>query len=52
MGNAYRIFILLSLMLEKCYKTRMKTFIRYAKENDREKIERRREREGNVEGEI
>ena len=33
-------------------KTRMKTSIRYAKENDREKRERRRERERKVEGEI
>ena len=37
-------------------KTRTKTFIRYAKENDREKRERRRERrrerERKVEGEI
>jgi hypothetical protein len=33
-------------------RTRMKTSIRYAKENDREKRERRRERERKVEGEI
>ena len=32
--------------------TRTKTFIRYAKENDREKTERRRERERKVEEEI
>ena len=36
----------------KYYKTRAKTYIRYAKENDREKIEGRRERERKVEGEI
>ena len=33
-------------------KTRTKTSIRYAKENDREKTERRRERERKVGGEI
>jgi hypothetical protein len=33
-------------------KTRTKTSIRYAKENDREKRERRKERESNVKGEI
>ena len=33
-------------------KTRTKTYIRYDKENDREKTERRRERERKVEGEI
>ena len=33
-------------------KTRTKTSIRYAKENDREKTGRRRERERMVEGEI
>jgi hypothetical protein len=33
-------------------KTRTKTFIRYAKEYDREKRERRRERERKVQGEI
>ena len=32
--------------------TRTKTYIRYAKENDREKRERRKERERKVEGEI
>ena len=32
--------------------TRTKTSIRYAKENDREKTERRRERERKVEGDI
>ena len=32
--------------------TRTKTSIRYAKENDREKRERRRERDRKVEGEI
>ena len=41
-------------VLKSCYmkKTRTKTSIRYAKENDREKTERRRERERKVEGEI
>ena len=33
-------------------KTRTKTFIRYAKENDRENRERRRERERKIEEEI
>ena len=32
--------------------TRTKTYIRYAKENDREKRERRKERERKVKGEI
>ena len=32
--------------------TRMKTSIRYAKENDKEKRERRKERERKVEGKI
>ena len=35
-----------------CKLTRMKTSIRYAKENDREKTERMRERERKVEEEI
>jgi hypothetical protein len=34
------------------FRTRAKTSIRYAKETDREKTERRRERERKVEGEI
>ena len=34
------------------YRKRTKTSIRYAKENDREKTERRRERERKEEGEI
>jgi hypothetical protein len=33
-------------------KTRTKTSIRYAKENDKEKIERMKERERKIEGEI
>ena len=37
---------------ETNYKTRTKTSIRYAKENDREKREWRREREKKVEWEI
>ena len=34
------------------YETRTKTSIRDTKENDREKIERRRERERKIKGEI
>jgi hypothetical protein len=36
----------------KNYMNKTKTSIRYAKENDREKRERRREKERKVEGEI
>ena len=40
-------------MFKVIYKiTRTNTSIRYAKENDREKRDRRRERERKVEGEI
>ena len=49
----YIIFIYSVLINKYLYhKTRTKTSIRYAKETDREKTERRRDRERNVEGEI
>ena len=41
-----------ALLAPKYKGTRTKTSIRYAKENDREKRERRRARERKVEGEI
>ena len=40
------------MKLKSLSKTRKKTSIRYAKENDKEKRERRKERERKVEGEI